>query len=172
MTDDRCNVLFLCRGNSARTIMAESLANRLGGGRIHAWSAGSHPKGDVHPLTLEILRKYGHDTAGLSSKSWDEFTMPEAPRLDVVITVCDQAAGEACPVWPGHPVQAQWSIEDPAAATGERWECRAPFERVYLALERRIKAFARLAIVSFDRDALRSCIERLADITETPAKER
>lgn len=169
-TDTPCNVLFLCTGNSARSILAECLANRLGEGRVRAWSAGSHPKGEVHPLTLEILGKYGHDTSGLRSKSWDEFAGPGAPRFDVIVTVCDQAAGEACPLWPGHPVQAHWSIEDPAATEGERWERRTAFERVYRELERRIKAFVRLPIGSLDRDALRLCIERLADAVETPAE--
>ncbi len=168
MENGPCTVLFLCTGNSARSILAECLANRLGEGRVHAWSAGSHPKGEVHPLTLETLRRYGYETSGLRSKSWDEFTAPDAPRFDVIVTVCDQAAGEACPVWPGHPVQAHWSIEDPAAAEGERYERRWAFEHVYLELERRIKSFVRLPITSLDRDALRSCIERLAQTDEPP----
>jgi arsenate reductase len=155
-------VLFLCTGNSARSILAECLANRLGGGRIHAVSAGSHPKGEVHPLSLEMLRKHGYDVSGLRSKSWDEFAGADAPRLDLIVTVCDQAAGEACPVWPGHPVQAHWSIEDPAAATGEPAERRAAFERVYRELERRIGAFVRLPIAILDPAELRSRIERLA----------
>jgi arsenate reductase len=156
-------VLFLCTGNSARSVLAECLANRLGEGRFRAFSAGSHPKGEVHPLTLETLRKYGYDVTGLRSKSWDEFARTDAPRLDVVVTVCDQAAGEACPVWPGHPVQAHWSIEDPAAATGEPWERRSAFERAYRELERRIRAFVRLPIGTLDPAELRSCIERLPD---------
>ena len=163
MASGPCNVLFLCTGNSARSILAEAVANRLGEGRIRAFSAGSHPKGEVHPLTLEALRKRGYDASGLRSKSWDEFTGPGAPRLDVIVTVCDQAAGEACPVWPGHPVQAHWSIEDPAAAEGEQGERRQAFERVYRELERRIGPLVRLPIRSLDRDALRFCIERLAE---------
>jgi len=166
MTDDPCNVLFLCTGNSARSIMAECLANRLGEGRLRAWSAGSHPKGEVHPLTLETLRRYGYDTSGLRSKSWDEFTGPGAPHFDVIVTVCDQAAGEACPIWPGHPVQAHWSIEDPAAVEGEVYERRWAFEHVYRELERRIKRFARIPIASLGRDALRSCLEGLAETDE------
>ena len=138
------SVLFLCTGNSARSILAECLADRLGEGRIRASSAGSHPKGEVHPLTLETLRGYGYDTTGLRSKSWDEFTGPGAPRFDVIVTVCDQAAGEACPVWPGHPVQVHWSIEDPAAVEGTSDERRAAFERVYRELERRIEELARM----------------------------
>jgi len=161
-----CNVLFLCTGNSARSILAECLANRLGEGRIRAWSAGSHPKGAVHPLALEILRKYGYDTSGLRSKSWDEFAGQGAPHFDVIVTVCDQAAAEACPVWPGHPVQAHWSIPDPAAVEGEPYERRWAFERAYQDLERRIKAFARLPIGSLDRVALRSCLERLSNADE------
>ena len=170
MASDPCNVLFLCTGNSARSILAECLANRLGEGRIRAWSAGSHPKGEVHPLTLETLRKYGYDTSGLRSKSWDEFTAPGAPHFDVIVTVCDQAAGEACPIWPGHPVQAHWSIEDPAAATGDPEERRRAFARVYRELERRIEALARLPIATLDRAALRSRIEGLAGDRPNPAE--
>jgi arsenate reductase len=137
------NLLFLCTGNSARSILAECLANRLGEGRVRAWSAGSRPKGEVHPLTLETLRRHGHDTSELRSKSWEEFARPEAPRFDVIVTVCDQAAGEACPLWPGQPVQIHWSIEDPAAAEGERAARLAVFERVYRELERRIQDLVR-----------------------------
>jgi arsenate reductase len=172
MASRTCNVLFLCTGNSARSILAECLANRLGEGRIRAWSAGSHPKGAVHPLTLELLQKYGYETSGLRSKSWDEFTEPDAPRFDLIVTVCDQAAGEVCPVWPGHPVQAHWSIEDPAAAEGEPYEQRWAFERVYRELERRIKGFARLPLTTLEREALRTCVERLAEATDEPAERR
>ena len=172
MARDLCNVLFLCTGNSARSILAECLANRLGEDHIRAWSAGSHPKGEVHPLTLETLRRYGYDTSALRSKSWDEFAGPDAPHFDVIVTVCDQAAGEACPLWPGHPVQVHWSIEDPAAAEGERWERLAVFERVYRELERRIEDFARLPIGTLDRSGLRSCVERLSDPVKTPAENR
>jgi arsenate reductase len=162
MAGSRFDVLFLCTGNSARSIMAESLANRSDGGSLHARSAGSHPRGEVHPLTLETLRERGHSLAGLRSKSWQEFAGPGAPRFDVIVTVCDQAAGEACPVWPGHPVQAHWSIEDPAAATGNPEERRRAFARVYRELERRIEALARLPIATLDRAALRARIEGLA----------
>ena len=162
MTGSGYRVLFLCTGNSARSVMAECLANRHGEGRGRACSAGSHPKGEVHPLTLEVLRGHGHDTSGLRSKSWEEFAGPGAPRCDVVVTVCDQAAGEACPVWPGHPVQAHWSIEDPAAVGGEPEARRRAFERVYRELERRIEALARLPIATLDRAALRDRIEGLA----------
>jgi protein-tyrosine-phosphatase len=172
MSSRPCNVLFLCTGNSARSILAECLANRLGAGRIRAFSAGSHPKDEVHPLTLETLRSHGYDTAGLRSKSWEEFAESGAPRFDVIVTVCDQAAGEACPIWTGHPVQAHWSIEDPAAAQGTADERRAAFERAYRELERRIAGLARLPIASLDRDALRSRIERLAEADEPRPEER
>ena len=163
MKPSRSEILFLCTGNSARSILAECLANRLGVGRLAARSAGSHPKGEVHPLALEVLRGHGHDVAGLHSKSWDEFARPGAPRFDVIVTVCDQAAGEACPVWPGHPVQAHWSIEDPAAVTGGPGTRRRAFERVYRELERRIRGLAQLPIATLERDALRARIEGLAE---------
>lgn len=172
MPSKPCDVLFLCTGNSARSILAECLANRLGEGRIRAFSAGSHPKGEVHPLTVETLHSYGYDTSGLRSKSWDEFSAPGAPPCDVIVTVCDQAAGEACPIWPGHPVQAHWSIEDPAAAEGTPGERRSAFERAYRELERRIEGLARIPLESLDRDALRSRIERLAEAGEPRAEER
>ena len=172
MPSKPCNVLFLCTGNSARSILAECLANRLGEGRIRASSAGSHPKGEVHPLTLEMLQRYGYDTSGLRSKSWDEFTEPGAPRFDVIVTVCDQAAGKACPIWPGHPIQAHWSIEDPAAAEGTPDERRSAFERVYRELERRIEGLARIPLESLDRDALRSRIARLVEADEPQPEER
>jgi arsenate reductase len=172
MASRPCNVLFLCTGNSARSILAECLANRLGEGRIRAWSAGSRPKGEVHALTLETLGKYGYDTAGLRSKSWDEFTGPAAPHFDVIVTVCDQAAGEACPVWPGHPVQAHWSIDDPAAAEGAPDARRLAFERAYRELEHRIHAFTRLPIESLERDALLSRLVRLAEPDEPLREER
>jgi arsenate reductase len=162
MSEPVCDVLFLCTGNSARSILAECLANHLGGGRIRARSAGSHPKGEVHPLTLETLRGHGYDVSGLRSKSWDEFARAGAPRFDLIVTVCDQAAGEACPIWPGHPVQAHWRIEDPAAAGGAPEERRRAFERVYRELERRIEGLVRLPLATLDRAALRSRVEGLA----------
>jgi len=163
-------VLFLCTGNSARSILAECLANRAGGERLRAASAGSRPKGEVHPLALALLRARGHETAGLRSKSWEEFAGPGAPRFDLVVTVCDQAAGEACPVWPGHPVQAHWSIEDPAAAQGEPGERQAAFERVYRELEGRIEALARLPLAPLGREALRARVEGLTGAAPSPAE--
>ena len=155
-------VLFLCTGNSARSILAEALLDHLGGARFKGHSAGSFPKGAVHPLALALLTEQGLSRDDLRSKSWDEFARPGAPAMDFVFTVCDQAAGEACPVWPGHPVQAHWSIEDPAAATGEPEARRRAFERVYGELERRIQALVRLPIAMLDRAALRARIEGLA----------
>jgi arsenate reductase len=158
-----CSVLFLCTGNSARSILAECLANRHGEGRLSARSAGSHPKGQVHPLTLEILRAHGHDPSGLRSKSWDEFARSGAAPFDLIVTVCDQAAAEPCPVWPGHPVQAHWSIADPAAVSGEPEVRRRAFERAYRELETRIEALARLPLATLDHETLRSRVERLAE---------
>jgi protein-tyrosine-phosphatase len=136
MAERPASVLFLCTGNSARSILAEALLNRDGGGRFRAFSAGSFPKGAVHPMALELLRDKGFPLAGLRSKSWDEFAGAGAPVLDLVITVCDNAAGETCPVWPGHPARAHWGIADPAAVEGDGQ--RAAFEETYRLLETRI----------------------------------
>jgi arsenate reductase len=155
------NVLFLCTGNSARSVIAEAILARLGGARFRAFSAGSHPKGTIHPMTLAVLREHGHDTSGLRSKSWDELAQPGAPPLDFVFTVCDDAAGEVCPVWPGQPITAHWGVDDPAAFEGPPDEQRWIFRRVYQVLERRIDLFANLSFESLDRLALRA---RLAEI--------
>lgn len=140
------HVLFLCTGNSARSVLAECMLNRLGAGRFVAHSAGSHPKGAVHPRTLELLRELGYETGGLRSKSWDEFAAPGAPRLDFVFTVCDDAAGESCPVWPGQPITAHWGIPDPAAATGTDDEVRRAFRVAYARLEHRIRLLTALPL--------------------------
>ena len=140
---ETCNVLFLCTGNSARSILAEVILNRLGAGRYRAFSAGSHPRGEVHPAALALLRERGEDTRGLRSKSWDEFARPGAPHMHFVFTVCDAAADEACPLWPGQPVTAHWGIEDPAAFVGPPDEQRHAFQRAYERLERRIEQFVR-----------------------------
>ncbi|MFQ5348542.1 MAG: arsenate reductase ArsC [Rhodothalassiaceae bacterium] len=144
-------VLFLCTGNSARSILAEAILNRLGSGRFTGLSAGSHPRGAVHPLARAVLAARGHGTAGLRSKSWDEFAGAGAPPIDIVITVCDNAAGEVCPVWPGHPVTAHWGLPDPAAVAGPEAVRRAAFEATYDVLAQRIAA-----LVSLPDDVLES----------------
>jgi protein-tyrosine-phosphatase len=153
--------LFLCTGNSARSILAEALLNRLGLGRFRAWSAGSHPTGRVHPMALELLRERGYDTEGLRSKSWDEFARPGAPLLDFVFTVCDAAAGEVCPVWPGQPMTAHWGVPDPAAFEGPPDEWRWLFRRVFRELERRIDLFTNLSIESLDRLTLQTRLDEI-----------
>jgi arsenate reductase len=137
------NILFLCTGNSARSILAESLVNdpSVGGGRFRAFSAGSHPKGQIHPLALAILREHGHAIDGLRSKSWEEFGAADAPRMDYVITVCDNAAAEVCPMWPGHPATEHWGLPDPAAVEGNDEHRRAAFQATYEDLRARIGAF-------------------------------
>jgi arsenate reductase len=166
----RYEVLFLCTGNSARSILAEALLQRLGGGRFRAHSAGSHPTGRVHPLAFELLRERGYDVSGLRSKSWDEFARPGAPALDFVFTVCDAAAGEACPVWPGQPLTAHWGVEDPAAFAGPQERQRWVFRRAYRVLERRIELFASLSLESLDRLSLKARLEEIGK-SEPPACE-
>jgi arsenate reductase len=150
------NVLFLCTGNSARSILAESLLNRLGEGRFHAYSAGSQPRGEVHPLAIETLRSFGMPTTGMRSKSWDEFEQAGAPVMDFIFTVCDNAAGEACPVWLGHPVSAHWGIEDPAAVQGTDLQRKAAFVAAFGYLKQRIEAFVALPVHRLAPAALRS----------------
>ena len=145
------NILFLCTGNSARSIMAEVLMNRLSQGRFRAYSAGSHPTGQVNSFTLELLRRKGFAGEGLRSKSWDEFAAPGAPSLDFVITVCDKAAGELCPVWPGQPMTAHWGFEDPAAAQGSEEARRKIFEKVFIEIARRIELMLALPVDKLDR---------------------
>lgn len=154
MADHVFNVLFLCTGNSARSILAESILRKDGGGRFNAYSAGGHPRAGVNPMAIDVLRERGYPTAGLRSKSWDEFGTPGAPVMDFVFTVCDDAANEVCPVWPGHPMTAHWGIEDPAKATGQEFERRAAFERAFDYMKRRISVFIALPIASLDRLAL------------------
>jgi arsenate reductase len=155
------NVLFLCTGNSARSIMAEAILNEIGKGRFKAFSAGSHPKGEVSPYALEQLRRARLPTDGLSSKSWDEFGKADAPRLDFVFTVCDQAAGEVCPIWPGQPMTAHWGVPDPAAVQGHPEAIRRAFFVAYDVLFRRIGLFTVLRLESLERLALQ---KRLDDI--------
>ncbi|WMT89328.1 arsenate reductase ArsC [Pelagibacterium sp. H642] len=159
MSDPVYNVLFLCTGNSARSIMGEALMNHVGQGRFRAYSAGSMPKGDIHPLTIATLEKAGVPTEGLRSKTWDEFAAPDAPKMDFVFTVCDNAAGEACPVWPGQPMTAHWGIEDPAAVHGPAFKQETAFEDALLYLRNRIAAFMSLPLASIDRMALTSKLQ-------------
>ncbi len=159
MTDQPYNVLFLCTGNSARSILGEALLNRMGDGRFRAYSAGSFPKGDVHPAALALLGDLGFDTSGLRSKSWDEFSAPGAPKLDFIFTVCDNAAGETCPVWPGNPITAHWGIEDPAAVEGPGQ--REAFERALHYLSNRISLFLALPHDSIDAMAMESKLKTI-----------
>lgn len=156
------NVLFLCTGNSARSILGEAILNKEGAGRFHAFSAGSFPKGRVHPEALNLLSELGYPTDGLRSKSWDEFAAEGAPSLDFIFTVCDDAAGETCPIWPGHPMTAHWGISDPAASPVEQQQ-RA-FRHAYYALQRRIGLFLSLPLESIDQLSLKS---RLREIGST-----
>jgi arsenate reductase (thioredoxin) len=151
MSERVYNVLFLCTGNSARSILAEAYLNAIGDGRFRAYSAGSHPAGTVNPLALELLERNRISTEGLRSKAWEEFAKPEAPTMDIIITVCDQAAGEMCPVWPGQPVSAHWGVEDPAAATGTLDEKRAAFMNAFSILQKRLRLLTALRLESLDR---------------------
>jgi arsenate reductase (thioredoxin) len=160
MSDRPHNVLFLCTGNSARSIMAEALLNHWGKGRFRAFSAGSFPKGQVHPLAIELLQWTGLPTEGLRSKSWDEFAAPGAPPVDFVITVCDNAAGETCPVWPGKPMTAHWGVADPAAVEGDAAK-GAAFRRALAELEARIQLFVNIPIESLDRLALQQSVRAI-----------
>lgn len=148
------HVLFLCTGNSTRSILAECLLNQRGEGRFVGHSAGSHPKGEVHPLAIELLRDMKVRTEGLRSKSWDEFAAPGAPQIDFVFTVCDNAAGEACPIWPGSPMTAHWGIADPAAVRGSPQERRKAFRKAFGELDSRIKIFVSLPILALERARL------------------
>jgi arsenate reductase (thioredoxin) len=154
-------VLFLCTGNSARSIIAEAILNQRGAGRFDAYSAGSHPKGEVHPRAIELLKRLDYDTSGLRSKPWDEFAKPDSPKLDFIITVCDSAAGEVCPIWPGQPVSAHWGMPDPAAVQGAPAEIALAFAETYRLLDNRIAAFANLKLSGLDRLSLQ---KKVADI--------
>jgi protein-tyrosine-phosphatase len=155
------NVLFLCTGNSARSILAEALINHWGRGRFRGYSAGSHPKGSVHPIAIELLKHMQLSTDQLGSKSWDVFAAPGAPRLDFVFTVCDNAAGETCPVWPGQPMTAHWSVADPAAVEGSATEQWLAFRQAFQELEARIRIFASLPIASLDRIKLQEQLDAI-----------
>lgn len=167
MTDKSYNVLFLCTGNSARSILAEAILKREGEGRFHVFSAGSYPKGEVHPAALDLLRELSIQTEGLRSKSWDEFAAEGAPPLDFVFTVCDNAAGEMCPVWPGQPMTAHWGIEDPAAVEGQGQ--RQAFWNAYQAMQRRIRLFLALPLDNIDELGLQ---RRIKDIGQSADQEQ
>lgn len=155
------NVLFICTGNSARSIFAECLINRLGRGTFRGYSAGSHPKGAINPLAIYELEHNNYETAGLRSKGWEEFAELDAPEMDFVFTVCDKAAAEVCPVWPGQPMTAHWGVADPAAMEGEDWEKRAAFHKAFAELQNRIAIFVNLPINSLDRLKLQKKLDEI-----------
>jgi arsenate reductase (thioredoxin) len=172
MSDSKYNVLFLCTGNSARSIMAESLLGKDGAARFNAFSAGSHPKGAVNPFALKVLESYGYPTEGFRSKSWDEFAVPGAPALDFVFTVCDSAAGEACPLWPGQPMTAHWGIEDPAAVEGTDIDKQRAFNEAFRYLRNRITAFASLPLRSIGKMALSARLKEIGHMEGSTAGEK
>ncbi|NOG73536.1 arsenate reductase ArsC [Roseicella sp. DB1501] len=166
------NVLFLCTGNSARSILAERLMEQHGSGRFRGYSAGSFPKGTVHPLALRLLSEQSFPTEGLRSKSWEEFTAPGAPTMDFVFTVCDQAANEPCPIWPGHPITAHWGVPDPAAADGNEAERMLAFRDAFAVLGRRIAIFASLPLNALDTLATRREVEAIGRDAATARQEQ
>ena len=169
MSEPIFNVLFLCTGNSARSILAEAILNKDGAGRFHAFSAGSQPKGVVNPFAIKMLENRGYPTEGLRSKSWEEFTRADAPRMDFVFTVCNDAAGETCPVWPGQPMTAHWGIEDPATVQGTDVQKEVAFDLAFYYLERRISLFRNLPLKSLDQLTLSA---RLRGIGQTEGMTR
>jgi arsenate reductase len=172
MADRRFNVLFLCTGNSARSIMAEALLNYWGKGRFRAYSAGSQPKGQVHPLTLAVLRRNSVPVDNPRSKSWDEFSGPDAPPLDFVFTVCDDAAREVCPVWPGQPMTAHWGIHDPAAVDGTPQEKERAFNKALRELDARLKLFTSLRLDALDQLALKRELDAIGRMREEVTREQ
>jgi protein-tyrosine-phosphatase len=161
MTGRSFNVLFLCTGNSARSVLAEAILNKIGGDKFHAYSAGSQPKGEVNPNTIKLLQGLGYDTSNYYSKSWEEFAKLDAPKFDFIFTVCDDAAGETCPVWPGKPATAHWGIADPAAVKGSEVEVAQAFQAAYRYLHNRISLFAALPFGSLDQMALTSKLKEI-----------
>lgn len=161
MAEKIYNVLFLCTGNSARSIMAEGILNHAGGGRFHAFSAGSHPSGKVNPLAIDLLGRSHLPVDGLRSKPWEEFALPGAPALDFVFTVCDNAAGEACPIWPGQPISAHWGVEDPAAVQGSDEQKRRAFTTAFNQLRNRISMFASLPLEKLDGIAIKKQLDEI-----------
>jgi protein-tyrosine-phosphatase len=164
------NVLFLCTGNSARSILGEAIVNRMGSGRFRAFSAGSQPKGAVHPQALELLQSKGLSTEGLRSKSWSEFAAAGAPEMQLIVTVCDQAAGEVCPIWPGHPVVAHWGLPDPAAAIGTLAERREAFQDAFEVLERRIHMLVSMPVEELDPATLKRRAQEIAALPSPAAR--
>jgi arsenate reductase len=166
----RYNILFLCTANSARSVLAESIMNREGAAKFTAYSAGSMPSGRINPHAVHLLESLNYKTGQLRSKSWEEFARPDAPRLDFVITVCNNAAGEVCPVWPGQPIQAHWGVPDPAAAEGSEAEVSLAFADAYRQLYNRITIFSALPIESLDRLALERKMDEIGATRDTPAR--
>lgn len=171
MNDKPFNVLFLCTGNSARSVMAEAILNRIGQGKFRAFSAGSQPKGQVNPNTIQLLKSLSYDTSSLRSKSWAGFAKPGSPPLDFVFTVCDNAAGETCPVWPGQPMTAHWGVPDPAEARGSEAEIGLAFKDAYRMLSQRIGIFTALPIRSLDKLSLQQKLREIGRVTDAVAKE-
>jgi len=172
MAEQVFNVLFLCTGNSARSVIAEAILNKLGLGRFHANSAGSQPKGSVNPHTIKLLRGLGFDTSAYRSKSWNEFTKPGAPKFDFVFTVCDNAAAETCPLWPGQPMTAHWGVPDPAAAQGSAAEIAMAFKDAYRMLNQRIAIFVALPIGKLDQLSLKNRLKEIGRMDSATAKAR
>lgn len=170
MTERPYNVLFLCTGNSARSIIGEAILNRVGAGHFRAYSAGSQPKGQINPNTIRLLQSLGYDTSGYRSKSWNEFAGAGEPKFDFVFTVCDNAAAEACPIWPGQPMTAHWGIADPAEATGTPAEIAHAFREAYRLLNQRIGIFTALPLRSLDRLSLQRKLRDIGDIEGSTAK--
>lgn len=166
----RYNILFLCTANSARSVLAECIMNREGAAKFNAYSAGSMPRGEINPHALRLLDSLNYKTDRLRSKSWDEFAKPDAPKLDFVITVCDNAAGEVCPIWPGQPIQAHWGVPDPAGAEGSDAEIALAFADAYRQLYNRIAVFAALPIESLDSIALKRRMDEIGATNDTPAR--
>lgn len=168
MTDRTYNILFLCTGNSARSIMAEALVTTMSKGRFQGFSAGSKPGGTVNPFAIEQVGKTGYPTDRLRSKSWDEFATPGAPHMDFIITVCDNAAGEVCPFWPGHPATAHWGFEDPAAVGGTALEKRAAFEKIFKQIMARMNAFVSLPVQMLEKHAVQRELNKIGDTPVNP----
>lgn len=169
MPERNYNVLFLCTGNSARSVLAEAILNRAGAGKFRAYSAGSQPKGRVHPRTVELLNSLGYDTGALRSKSWTEFARDGAPQIDFVFTVCDNAANETCPVWPGKPFTAHWGVPDPAEAAGTEAQVMQAFRDAYRILERRIALFTSLPLDELDRMTTQARLRKIGRLQAAPA---